>query len=124
MSVDSHAAQFAAPKLNSEGKFSLIGLSLSELQELLKDKGFPKFRAKQLWNWIYHRGVQDFSEMKNIPKDMISTLEETCSIARPKVVAEQKSEDGTIKWLLEMSDGQQVETVYIPACRLCALTTG
>ena len=114
MSLDSHSGRFSAPKADSEGKVSLIGMEMPQLQELLVEEGLPKFRAKQLWNWIYHRGVKEFSSMENLPKDMRATLEEKYTIARPKLVTEQRSGDGTIKWLLEMSDGQQVETVYIP----------
>jgi 23S rRNA (adenine2503-C2)-methyltransferase len=67
-----------------------------------------------VWHWIYQRGVRSFDAMGNLPKDMRATLAQSYSIDRPRVVTEQKSEDGTIKWLLAMSDGQQVETVFIP----------
>lgn len=93
---------------------ALIGLSLPEMQEALAIHDLPKFRAKQVWNWIYQRGVRDFDSMGNLPKDMRVLLSDYYSIERPTVVTEQRSSDGTIKWLLAMSDGQQIETVYIP----------
>lgn len=114
MSVASHAKSFAAPRTDADGRRALIGLDLSELQGIFKEHGFPGFRAKQVWHWIYQRGVRSFDDMQNLPKDMRALLTENYSIARPKVITEQRSEDGTIKWLLGMADGQQVEAVYIP----------
>jgi 23S rRNA (adenine2503-C2)-methyltransferase len=76
--------------------------------------GIPAFRAKQVWNWVYKRGVHDFSLMENLPKDMREKLDERYSVARATIATEQKSSDGTIKWLLTMTDGQQIETVFIP----------
>ncbi|QQG35576.1 MAG: 23S rRNA (adenine(2503)-C(2))-methyltransferase RlmN [Micavibrio aeruginosavorus] len=114
MSVSSHAGKFSAPRVDASGRMALIGLSLPEMQDALSIHNLPKFRAKQVWNWIYQRGLTSFEDMSNLPKDMRSLLCDYYSIERPAVVAEQKSTDGTIKWLLAMSDGQQVETVYIP----------
>ena len=114
MSVTSHASKFAAPRVDASGRMALIGLSLPEMQEALGIHEIPKFRAKQVWNWIYQRGMRDFQSMANLPKEMRVFLDDYYSIERPTVVTEQQSSDGTIKWLLEMSDGQQIETVYIP----------
>lgn len=114
MSVSSHAGKFAAPRVDASGRMALIGMSLPEMQEALAIHDLPKFRAKQVWNWIYQRGVRDFESMGNLPKDMRTLLDDYYSIERPTVVTEQRSTDGTIKWLLSMSDGQQIETVYIP----------
>jgi len=87
---------------------------MPEMIEALAIHELPKFRAAQVWNWIYHRGVTSFEAMANLPKEMRQLLSDYYSIERPRVVTEQKSEDGTIKWLLAMSDGQQVEAVFIP----------
>lgn len=114
MSLSSHASRFSAPGTDARGRVSLIGLSLAEMQALLKPHGLPPFRAKQVWHWMYHRGVKDFEAMANLPKEARTLLTEKFAIDRPQVIAEQRSADGTIKWLLAMSDGQQVETVYIP----------
>lgn len=114
MSVTSHGKAFAAPRTDAMGRIQLIGLPLDELQAALDIHGLPKFRSKQIWNWIYHRGVTDFAAMDNLPKEMRALLSDYYSIERPEVVMEQRSEDGTIKWLLGMSDGQQVEVVFIP----------
>jgi 23S rRNA (adenine2503-C2)-methyltransferase len=114
MSVASHASKFAAPRTDAAGRAQLVGLTLAEMQELFAPHNFPAFRTKQVWHWIYQRGVRDFELMANVPKDTRALLAAHYSIDRPAVVAEQRSEDGTIKWLLGMADGQQVEAVFIP----------
>ncbi len=114
MSVSSHATSFAAPRTDAEGRIQLIGMNLAEMQETMAAHGLPNFRSKQVWHWIYQRGVRDFESMGNLPKDMRALLSEKYSIDRPEIVTEQRSSDGTIKWLLSMSDGQKIETVFIP----------
>ena len=114
MSISTHADKFAGPRTDAQGRIPLIGLELSELQAMFETHGFPGFRAKQVWNWMYQRGVRSFSDMANLPKDMRATLAEKYSIDRPRLITGQKSTDGTIKWLLAMADGQQVEMVFIP----------
>lgn len=114
MSVSSHATSFAAPRTDAQGRIQLIGMSLPEMQEVMAGHGLPKFRSKQVWHWVYRRGVRDFEMMGNLPKDMRALLTEKYSIERPEVITEQRSSDGTIKWLLAMSDGQRIETVFIP----------
>jgi len=117
MSVASHASKFAAPATNAKGQIPLIGLNLAEMQEVLAIHNLPKFRAKQVWHWIYQRGMTDFERMANLPKDFRALLAEKYSVERPTVANEQRSEDGTIKWLLKLSDGQLVETVFIPEAK-------
>jgi 23S rRNA (adenine2503-C2)-methyltransferase len=97
---------------------SLAGLSPAELASALAVRGTPeravKMRARQLWNWIYVHGARDFSQMSNLAKDFRHTMEEHFSLARPEVVSEQISSDGTRKWLLRTGPGIEFETVYIP----------
>ncbi len=114
MSVTSHAGKFSAPRTNKSGKVLLVGLDIPELQNALSAHNLPGFRAKQIWNWVYQRGVTQFADMANLPKDLRVLLDEHYAIDRPDVITKQVSEDGTIKWLLGMSDGQQVEMVFIP----------
>lgn len=97
-----------------ENKTDLIGLSKAELEKFLQDLGEKPFRAKQLWQWIYFRGATDFEQMSNLSKALRDKLAEKYTIGRPKIVTEQVSKDKTRKWLLEFSDGQRVEMVYIP----------
>lgn len=95
-------------------KKELIGLSKEELSAELAALGEKPFRAKQLWQWIYHCGETDFDKMSNLSKDLRSRLKEAYTISRPKIVTEQLSSDKTRKWLLEFADGERIETVYIP----------
>ena len=92
----------------------IIGLSKSELSEALLQLGEKPFRAKQIWQWLYVQGVRSFAEMTNLSKDLRAKLAENFILSRPKIVTEQISADKTHKWLLEFSDGQRVETVFIP----------
>src|SRR5947199_8810858 len=97
---------------------SLIGLSPEEIEAALASAGVePKaarMRARQLWNWIYVHGAGDFAAMTNLAKDFRIRMAETFSLARPEIVTEQVSEDGTRKWLLRTGPGIEFETVYIP----------
>ena len=104
-------------------KPSLIGLTREEMMVQLREQGVPekqlKMRVSQLWNWIYVRGVSDFDGMANISKDMRELLKRHFTVARPEVVDEQVSNDGTRKWLIRFPPrgaGRpvEIETVYIP----------
>jgi 23S rRNA (adenine2503-C2)-methyltransferase len=95
----------------------LIGLSQTELKTALLAAGVPEkavgMRVRQLWNWVYVHGTADFAAMTNLAKDFRTLAEQSFSLARPEVVTEQVSTDGTRKWLLR-SGGQEFETVFIP----------
>ncbi len=105
-------------------KPSLVGLSRAALAEALGGVGVPerqrKMRVQQLWHWIYVRGTQDFDAMTSVSKELRSVLDTHFTLARPDVVAEQISVDGTRKWLLRLpgeTPGErphEVECVYIP----------
>ena len=114
--MSQHAQAFAPPVTgaNANEKRNLVGLTRAQLAEELAALGEKPFRAKQLWHWIYHRGVTDFAEMTTLSKDFRARLAETHEVRRPEVTTAQISRDGTRKWLLRLSDGQEVETVYIP----------
>jgi 23S rRNA (adenine2503-C2)-methyltransferase len=105
-------------------KPSLIGLTRVELADTLVAAGIvperqAKMRAQQLWHWLYVRGVSDFQHMFNISKDLRAALDVHFNIARPEIVEEQISTDGTRKWLFRFPPrgaGRpvEIETVYIP----------
>ena len=105
-------------------KPSLIGFSREELGARLGEIGVApaqrKMRVQQLWHWMYVRGAQTFEAMTSISKEMRKELEQHFTVARPEVVAEQVSNDGTRKWLLRLPSGDslekahEVECVYIP----------
>jgi 23S rRNA (adenine2503-C2)-methyltransferase len=105
-------------------KPSLVGLSRAELAQALARVGVPererRMRVQQLWHWTYFRGVQSFDRMTSVAKPLRAALEAHFTLARPEVVAEQVSVDGTRKWLLGLPPehaGEKphlVECVYIP----------
>jgi 23S rRNA (adenine2503-C2)-methyltransferase len=113
MTIANHAKKFEPPKIEG-GKRNLIGLDFDELKEALVACGLEPFRTKQVWSWIYFHGVTDFSKMTTLAKPARDKLARHFTAARPIVSQDQKSTDGTRKWLLRMTDGQEIETVHIP----------
>ena len=101
-----------------DGRVDLIGLPKDRIRELFEDAGLEpkqaKLRAKQVFHWLYHRGVTDFEAMTDIAKTMRPWLTERFVIGRPDVVEAQHSTDGTRKWLLKTADGHEFEMVFIP----------
>jgi 23S rRNA (adenine2503-C2)-methyltransferase len=99
-------------------RVNLIGPSKSGLRDALAAAGLDerqaKLRAKQLWHQIYNRGATDFTGMSDIARPLRGWLAERFVIARPEVVVEQVSTDGTRKWLLRTHDGHDFEMVFIP----------
>jgi 23S rRNA (adenine2503-C2)-methyltransferase len=110
-------------------KPSLVGATRAELAEALAAIGVPqreiRMRVTQLWHWIYHHGIRDFSAMLNVSKHLRAALAERYSLERPQIVTEQLSTDGTRKWLIRMPGieaenrnandrGAEIECVYIP----------
>ena len=95
-------------------RVNLLGLDIDGLQGVVADMGEPAFRAKQLYNWIYARGVADFDQMSNLSKAFRARLKEGYRLDRPAISAHQVSKDGTQKWLLRYEDGNEAETVFIP----------
>jgi 23S rRNA (adenine2503-C2)-methyltransferase len=95
-------------------KKNLVGLSRDELTAELATRGAAPFRARQLWHWIYHRGVSDFAQMTTLAKDFRAQLAEHYVVARPLESRALQSNDGTRKWLLKFADGQEAECVHIP----------
>ena len=102
----------------ADGRIDLIGLPRLRIGELFAEAGLDskaaKLRAKQVFHWLYHRGVTDFEAMTDIAKPMRPWLAQRFVIGRPDVVEAQHSVDGTRKWLLRTSDGHDFEMVFIP----------
>ena len=122
LDIDPALAPSAAPRS------SLVGLTRAGLAEALAAIGVPerehRMRVAQLWHWIYFQGAQSFDAMLNVSKVLRATLAEAYTLARPEVVTEQVSQDGTRKWLIRLpanpkdrtanGRGSEVEVVYIP----------
>ncbi len=102
----------------ADGRVDLLGLPRPRIAELFEaaglDKKAAKLRAKQVFHWLYHRGVTDFEAMTDIAKTMRPWLAERFVIGRPEIVLAQHSSDGTRKWLLRTDDGHEFEMVFIP----------
>ena len=119
------AAVGAAPGASPDaGKPSLAGLGRAGLRAALSAAGVPdkqlRMRTAQLYSWLYVRGVPTFDAMTDVAKELRAELSQRYTLARPEIVSEQVSVDGTRKWLLRLPSqgrdgaGPEIETVYIP----------
>lgn len=96
-------------------KADLLNLTRSELEAFVVDElRQPRFRSDQLWHWLWNRGAQSFDAMTNLSRDLKAKLAERASIVYPSVDVVRVSQDGTIKLLLKLADGERIETVLIP----------
>ncbi|NVJ59904.1 MAG: 23S rRNA (adenine(2503)-C(2))-methyltransferase RlmN [Gammaproteobacteria bacterium] len=98
----------------SKEKTNLLNLNRDGLTQFFTDIGEKPFRATQVMKWIHHMGVDNFDEMTNLSKALRTKLAEIAYVQGPDAVAEQLSDDGTIKWALSLNGGQAIEVVYIP----------
>ena len=95
-------------------KVDLAGLELKELEAFVQSLGHKKFHARQIYHWIWKRGVTSFAEMTNLSLELRRALEDAATVAVPEVVRRDVSEDGTQKFVLRLGDGRQIEAVFIP----------
>ena len=93
---------------------NLVGYPEEKLQQLFEDWGLPGYRVQQVLGWVYHHGVRSFDEMTNLSKDLRSRLAEHFIIALPRIAAKTRSRDGSIKYLFDLENGSQVESVWMP----------
>ncbi|MEE8445846.1 MAG: 23S rRNA (adenine(2503)-C(2))-methyltransferase RlmN [Alphaproteobacteria bacterium] len=98
-----------------EGRTALVGLSRAEIEAEISALGEPAFRARQLWHGVYRRGATSFDDMTNLAKEFRARLAALYTLDRPTVAQDQRAADGTRKWLLAFADGNEAETVHIPA---------
>ncbi|MDE2596842.1 MAG: 23S rRNA (adenine(2503)-C(2))-methyltransferase RlmN [Sphingomonadales bacterium] len=121
MQIPGHIDPLPVPRditPRADGRVDLIGLPRKRIAELFEAAGLDakaaKLRSRQVYHWLYHRGVTDFEAMTDIAKTMRPWLTERFVIGRPEIVLAQHSEDGTRKWLLRTDDGHEFEAVFIP----------
>ncbi|MBA3535501.1 MAG: 23S rRNA (adenine(2503)-C(2))-methyltransferase RlmN [Tatlockia sp.] len=95
-------------------KINLLDFNYQQMREFFTDFGEKPYRAQQLMQWIHQAGFHDFEQMTNLGKVLRQRLNEIAEICLPEIVSSQKSNDGTCKWLLKLSCGNCIETVYIP----------
>ncbi len=93
---------------------NLYSVEYSKLEEMMLELGEKKYRAQQLFTWIYLKGATSFDEMSDISKSFRETLKEKFTLEIPSIYRRQDSKDGTIKLLLELGDGSKIETALMP----------
>ncbi len=96
---------------------NLLDLDEEGLRAFFESIGEKPFRASQVMKWLYHHGVTEFSAMTDLGKSLRERLQLLATITLPKILKEQRSEDGTVKWLLGLPGGSAVETVFIPEAK-------
>lgn len=98
----------------ADEKVDLLGMDRESMQAYFTEIGEKPFRAAQVMKWIHQHGVSEFDEMTDLSKALRDKLKRIAQVRTPKIVAEQHSDDGTIKWLLEVDHHNCIETVFIP----------
>ena len=93
---------------------NILHLTKSDLFSKIEELGLKRFKAKQIWQWIYEKGVFDFDQMSNISKDDRQLLKDNYTLSLPEVSQDIISKDGTRKWLFKYSDCREIEAVFIP----------
>ena len=121
MQIPGHIDPVSVPRAASvrqDGRVELVGVPRAGIQAELEAAGLEpkqaKLRAKQIWHWIYNRGVGDFALMTDIAKAQHGWMTDRFAISRPEIVEAQVSTDGTRKWLLRTDDANDYEMVFIP----------
>ena len=98
-------------------KLNIKDLSLDELRAACAELGEPAYRAGQIWRWLYSKGAESFDDITNLSKDLRQKLDVKFVLSGLELIDLQRSRDGTEKYLLRLSDGNDVESVLIPASR-------
>ena len=95
-------------------RVNLLDLSLPALTEWFAAQGEKPFRARQVFQWIHQRGVDDFDAMTDLAKSLREKLKVLAEVRAPAILSEHRSADGTVKWLFDVGIGNGIETVFIP----------
>lgn len=95
-------------------KINLLDLDRQGIRDFFAELGEKPFRADQVMKWVYHYCIDDFDDMTNLNKGLRSKLKEIAEIKAPMIKVQQQSADGTIKFVMELEDGQEIESVWIP----------
>ncbi len=104
----------AVPQSAIGDKPNLLGMTLPEMTAFFAELGEKPFRAKQVFRWIHHGGVDNFDAMTDLAKSLREKLPQVAVIQAPMLMTEQASKDGTRKWLLDVGTGNGIEVVFIP----------
>ena len=99
---------------NQANRIKLLDQSYSKLSQLIQRLGHKEFRSKQVWKWLHQKNCSDFSQMKNLSKDLIKDLNKCCIINTLNLDSIQYSNDGSIKFLFNIDKNNAIESVLIP----------
>ena len=111
---DAAQAPRSSRRSAASARINLFGLDREQLRAVFAEMGEKPYRADQIMQWIYRRGVDGFDAMSNVSKDLRTRMAERFEIRHPELLAEQLSQDGTRKWVLKLDGGNAIETVFIP----------
>jgi len=100
--------------LATDARVNLLGLPRAQLEQWCEALGSKPYRARQLMNWLYKRGVDRFEDMSDLAKDFRAQLQAAAHVTLPEIMRVQQASDGTCKWLLRADSSQAYEMVYIP----------
>ncbi len=100
--------------MHDVARTNLLGLERKAIEAWFQALGCKAFHGRNVLKWIHKHGVTDFGAMTDLPKALRATLATLAEVRVPALAVEQPSGDGTRKWVLELDDGQRIETVYIP----------
>ncbi len=100
--------------MSADARVDLANLELPAMEQAFVEAGLPKFRARQVFRWIYRRGVTDFEQMSDLSLELRGQLAERFRISTLELVHEARSTDGTRKFLFQLADGKRIESVFIP----------
>jgi 23S rRNA (adenine2503-C2)-methyltransferase len=99
---------------NKHVPLDIGGLECATLEAALAERGAERFRARQIFRWIYRRGVTDLAAMSDLPRHLRDSLGSRFTLTTPSIVAREGSADGTEKFLLQLADSRRIESVFIP----------
>jgi 23S rRNA (adenine2503-C2)-methyltransferase len=100
--------------MSTDTRIDIAETELAELEQALSDLGHPRFHGRQVFQWVHKRGLTDFAQMSDLPRELRTQLAADCVITTPVVERHERSIDGTTKFLLRLADGKHIESVYIP----------
>src|SRR5262245_39510446 len=93
---------------------SLLGMNLHELSELIAEHGEPSYRANQIFQSVYRQRISDLDSISTLPQSLRMQLAQQYSIGQPRVEQKFRSTDGTVRYLMQLADGETIETVWMP----------
>ncbi|HYU77627.1 MAG TPA: 23S rRNA (adenine(2503)-C(2))-methyltransferase RlmN [Vicinamibacterales bacterium] len=112
--ASSASAPISGEELRRHKPIDLGQLDLAEMEALLQGRGYPRFHARQIYRWIWKRGVTDFAQMTDLSRALRARLSEEFIVRTPEIVRRDFSSDGTQKFVLRLGDGKKIESVFIP----------